>query len=567
MTRRSSKVLTDSAQASLYGKFNHSIAKGLAHLDSKNIPILIHNILKSAFSDPSLGLIYNGYSVCTPDEGAEEVYKASSSGYDISQSDMYLIKYNFTYGASLDKTIDRYRWTPFVRPGNIMMVGGSSLIARPVISDKIISPGNENTFIRLLRAKIALTKSNYSCLAQGQRTLDMSVPEMSMFTKKVATKATNCRGTVLLYILGQYGLSKTARLMHINSLRAMHYLDAMNIDRDKYTVYTSVTGAGTDVPDSIVLVVDTSERSNAVDQFACNVFYLLDNHPFSLCDLDNIGSWRRLLGLILYGDKNAFWLTQHMERQYDSWLNAYMPNVMIDMIRLDFSDLIDTNLYQDGFFKILIVTFMNYDKWLSIAGEISASAYDKSYTVNYFLLYDSITKINKMVWELYEAKENNTLTDSFILKCLRRNFTLRGVYRLNDVTNLSAMSLSSHVSTYVVKQSLMMSLQLNSNGATGAQRKGNGPVADPTTLLHETHLIAGTLSAIGSKRMSPLSTANIFAPLDMATRTIIPSMTDLCHLESIREVLARSPNRSEKGNIPELFNRFVKYPTTPPDNW
>jgi hypothetical protein len=240
---------------------------------------------------------------------------------------------------------------------------------------------------------------------------------------------------------------------------------------------------------------------------------------------------------------------------------------MVDMIKLDFGDLIDHNLHQDGFFKILLVTFMNYDKWLSIAGEISASAYDKSYTVNYYLLYDTITKINKIVWELYEAKENNTLTDSFILKCLRRNFTLRGVYRLNDISNLSAMSLSSHTSNYLVKQSTMMSLQLNANGATGAQRKGNGPIADPTTLLHETHLIAGTLSAIGSKRMSPLSTANIFAPLDVKTRTIIPSDIDLCHLESIREVLACSPNRSEKGNIPELFNRFVKYPDKPPQDW
>jgi len=567
MARRISKVITASVPQSIYGQFNHSIAKGLAHLDSQKIPELIHNILKSAFSDPSLGLIYNTCSVCSPDEGAEEVHKASSSGYDISQSDMYLMKYNFTYGATLDKTIDRYRWTPFIRPGNIIMVGGSSLIARPVISDKIISPGSENTFIRLLRAKIALTKSNYSCSANGQRTLDMSVPEMSMFTKKVTSKATNCRGTVLLYILGQYGLRKTAELLHLPAVTPMHYIDSINLDRNRYVVYSSALKPGTETPDTLVLVINAMDRSNAMDQFMCNVFYLLDNYQFSLGEMDNIGSWRRLLGLILYGDKNAFWITQHMDRQYDSWLNAYMPTVMVDMIKLDFGDLIDHNLHQDGFFKILLVTFMNYDKWLSIAGEISASAYDKSYTVNYYLLYDTITKINKIVWELYEAKENNTLTDSFILKCLRRNFTLRGVYRLNDISNLSAMSLSSHTSNYLVKQSTMMSLQLNANGATGAQRKGNGPIADPTTLLHETHLIAGTLSAIGSKRMSPLSTANIFAPLDVKTRTIIPSDIDLCHLESIREVLACSPNRSEKGNIPELFNRFVKYPDKPPQDW
>lgn len=567
MARRLSKVITDSAQHSMHGQFNHAIAKGLAYLDCKKIPDLIHQILKSAFSDPTLGLIYNSCAVCSPDEGAEEIHKASSSGYDISQSDMYLMKYRFTYGASLDKNIDRFRWTPFIRPGNIIMIGGSSLIARPVISDKIISPGNENTFIRLLRAKIALTKSNYSCAANGQRTLDMSIPEMSMFTKKVTAKATNCRGTVLLYILGQYGLKRTVEMLHLPQITPMHYVDCLKLDTTRYVVYSSVLATNAGNPDSLVMVINAEDRSNAVDQFMCNIFYLLDNHQFTLSELDNIGSWRRLLGLILYGDKNAFWITQHMERQYDSWINAYMPSVMIDMIKLDFGDLIDPNLHQDGFFKVLLVTFMNYDKWLSIAGEISASAYDKSYTVNYYLLYDTITKINKIVWELYEAKENNTLTDSFILKCLRRNFTLRGVYRLNDITNLSAMSLSSHVSNYVMKQSTMMSLQLNSNGATGAQRKGNGPVADPSTLLHETHLIAGTLSAIGSKRMSPLSTANVFAPLDLHTRTIIPNEIDLCHLESIREVLACSPNRSEKGNIPELFNRFVKYPDKPPHNW
>jgi hypothetical protein len=568
MARRLSKVITGAAKNSMGGEFNHDVARGLAHLESKQMMGLLDKILKSAFSDPSLGLVYVDYKRPPPEESAEEIHRVSSSGgFDISASDLHVVKYVFKYGMLLDKTTERYRWMPFIRPGNLIMLGGSSYLTKPVVTDKIISPGPENTFIRLLRTKISISKINYACTVNGFRTLDLSVPLMSIFNKKPKDKATNCKSTLLLHLLGQYGLTGMFKKFGFKDVVITSQDGIQTVDLNQYLAYTTGALAGKSMTaNNLVLLAPNADRCRLLDQLMCNTFYLLDNLKLSLDMVDTPGEWQRTLGTILYGDKNDTWLTLNMRRQYETLLTSYMPPVMVEMLRVDFGDLLGPDLQHEGFFKLLILTMMNYDMWLSVANEISASAYDKQYAVNYFLLYDTITKINQISWELFESKVNGGLTDASILKCLRKHFTLRGFYRVTDKSNLSVVSISTHISNYVYR-SVNASLQLNANGATGAQKKAKGPPIDPTTLLHETHLIAGTMSAIGASKMSPLSTINIFAPIDRASMTIIPTDVDLCHLESIREVLSKSPHRSQIGEMPEIFNRYVKYPANPPPNW
>lgn len=559
--RRLSKVVLEAAQASIHGQFNHTIARGLATSECMSLVDMLDEILRSTFSDRSLQLVYTGYSRVSPDEAALEVKKVSKSkGHDISVSDLHMVKFSFQYGEHLDKTVDKYRWNVFVRPGNQVYLGGTSYVVRPVLTDKIVSPGTESTFLRLLRDKLSISRMSYTCLLSNEKVIDMSVALMSLFRTKPKEKATSCKSTVMHYLLGQYGVTGALRVLGLPPVQV-----ATNDTISRATgivTYSSNTTNGS----KLVFAINENDRTTSMDQFMCNVFYLLDNTPMRLEDLDSIGEWRRALGGILYGNKAPIWLTMNMQRHYETLLTSYMPPVMLKFIEMDFGDMLG-DLSEEGFFKLLALTFNNFDAWMSIANEISAVAYDKRLSVNYFVLYDTITRVNRIAWELTEAKLANRLNEKVVTDCLSKYFTMRGMYKMTDKENISVQSLSHHVDTYVYKLSTAVAIQLNTGGATGAKKSGAKNPIDSTTLLHESQLSIGTLSGISAARLSPLNMLNIFARLDPITKTVIPSVHDLMHLESIREVLSRTPHRSKTGELPKLFNRFVTTPQDVPEDW
>ena len=566
MRRRLSKVVMTSLERSIGGKFNHDLAMGYAHLEGDELAKLLDEILYDAFSpEAALGIIYLGSEPCAPEEAVNEIHRASnSSGYDISRSDMYTVRYTFKIG---NETIHRYRWMPIIGRGNLTVLGGSWYNIRPVITDKTISPGAEKIFIRLLRDKIGIGKMNYAVNLNGLRLLDMSVPMMRLFKTTPPRKATNCKITVVLYLLGRYGLRHTLALFGVTEYQIVP-VAAASLDPNSLVYTSSQFGTRTEVDSigkDIAIILPAALRSKLVDQLMTNLFYLLDYSTVTVDQLDQVGEWQRLLGKIMYGERSTVWLTMNIRRHFDTLTNAYVPPVMKKIIKDDFGDTLEIPLKEDAFFQLLMVTFKNYDLWASLANEISATAYDKRISVSYFILYNTITRVNKIAWELAEAKTNGQVSEQSILKLLRKYFTLRGMYRMTERTNISVQAVTHHNSCYVYNMSTSAALQLNTGGSTGAQTANNsGPPIDGTTLLHESHLSAGTLSAIGSSRMSPLSTLNVYAPVDRASMTIVPNQSDLTHLASIREVLLRTPHRALNQNLPKAFNRYVEYPKQPP---
>lgn len=574
--RRISKVILDGLTNSMGGTFNHELAKGLAVNEMLDLPVMLDKLLHSTFSDPRLGLLYKGWSRVTPEEAAEEIHRSSKSeGYDVSQSDLYLGRFTFAYGDKFEHTTDKYRWLPYAGKGNMTTLGGSSFVIRPVVSDKSISPGSDTTFLRLLRDKVAIGKLNHACNVNGVRLLDMSVPTLSLYRLKPS--GGGCRPTVLFYMLGQYGMTETFKQLGLPTITVIPIEEIGKYSSEEWRVYQTgvmdIRRKEGSLSGTVAFAVPVDDSSPMVDQTMCNVFYLLDNLSASIGMFEHPGEWRRLLGATMYANKPITWLTAHMRGHYDTLLTAYMPPIMVQFIEMDFGDMLDVSRSNDGFFKMLALVFRNYDSWMSLANEISASAYDKRLAVNYFLLYDTIKRVNQISWELMEAMQADRLNENTVLRCLRTGFTLRGMFRMGNSDNISVQSATSHCANYVFHSSTMAALQVNTGGATGAKKAGAGksgaksPV-DATTLLHETHLLLGTLGAISSPgQLSPLSTLNVYAPIDKRTRTMIPTESDLCHLESLREVLAMMPHRSRSGAIPKLFNRYVVPPKNPPEDW
>ena len=150
-------------------KANPLVMKGLACYYMQYADQYVDSVFKSASKSFPQGLEYLGYERCTPYEEFIQITRVINNKrlYDLAKSDLYMNKYKFAFNGK--PLPDRFIYLPFVAEGGLFHLGGPLYHITPVLSDKVISPGTDSIFVRLLRDKIIFKRCYHSFVVNNVR--------------------------------------------------------------------------------------------------------------------------------------------------------------------------------------------------------------------------------------------------------------------------------------------------------------------------------------------------------------------------------------------------------------
>lgn len=337
-------------------------------------------------------LQYLGYEVLDPETTARETYlRKASYPYDLAPTHTYLVQYRFQYANEPEIRKINY-WVPYIEIGNLFTVSDRRLLVMPVLSDKVVSIGDEGVFINIVVAKYNFFRQMYSIYEDGIVKLS-SVVHTKLFINPpiVHTKTTRAKSTVIHYLLSYYGYSKTMELI-LGFVPTPTYstLEDGQFDPKEWVRYESTgarprsyiipTGSSTYDPNKIAFMVPRELNDAHVQYIIGNLLYVLDHFPggpeanvnsfsdgeetnyrIDIDGLDNPSRWRRLMGEIIYtGNHSLSTLMNIMNLHFDGLNRQFDVSTV--------SKLEDIGIESECLIDLLGVIQKNFLTWIITNG-------------------------------------------------------------------------------------------------------------------------------------------------------------------------------------------------------
>lgn len=401
-------------------KINPLIANGLATVHMKHAEAYIDDVIRAASKDFPPELKYVGCRRPTPLEEYAFITskKNNRRTFDIARSDVYLMNYLFTFN---DQPLPpRPLFLPFVNSGGFINLGGSRFAISPVLSDKVISLGTNNIFIRLLRDKLTFERLQHNIVIDDKREL-INVIWSLIYHKQNSTDKVkpvvkaNC--SLVHYLLCKIGFTNT--FLHYGNCRPVvgtTEINRENYPEDEWVIVESSTikpKGNNEIPyrpSEIKLAIRRSEFTSVVKHMVTGFFYVVDHFPQRLTPsyLDNTNLWKVLMGYILFpGNIGEGKLLQDVSEHFDS-LDEYIDAIMVGKLR-------EIGYPCDNIYDLFHVVITNFSDWLLKAKDSINSMYDKELSILYYVLMPITSAIFKLHFKLKKAASKKQLKESDVL--------------------------------------------------------------------------------------------------------------------------------------------------------
>jgi hypothetical protein len=392
-------------------KLNPLLANGLATEHMKYVEQYVDNVFKSTASGYPEGFTYRGLLPCTPQEEYNEITrKRIKRQFDVARSDVYYVKLIFNYKGT---EIKRYLALPFVSDGGNIVLGGSRFNISPVISDRVISIGVSNIFVRLLRDRVTFERT-----PQHFKVNDMPWTEQVVWSeiyhknsKMKKIKATvKAKPALAHYLFCKYGFFETFKMFGnctpvLGSGRdfseATHPSSEWMICASRQKPPAQF-GRALYMGSDLKIAIKKSEWTPMVAALVGGAFYVVDYFP-QQCRPDHMSSktlWKVLMGHIIWsGSIGEGKLIMNVDEHLGS-LDEYI-DTLVEKELADIGYPV-TNLYQ--LFGIIIEQFSD---WLLGGADKINSIYDKQLKVLYYVMYEITSAAVKMMFRLKAASKKD----------------------------------------------------------------------------------------------------------------------------------------------------------------
>lgn len=475
-------------------KLNPIIANGLAveHMKGSELQRYVHAIFQSAAKGFPEGLTYDGCQRTTPHEEFQETTKKKGTNkrqYDTARSDIYMMKYLFSYKG--ERLPPRYMYLPFVSDAGCITLGGSRFNVSPILSDRVISVGVSNVFVRLLRDRLTFERMSWHYMVDGRRETvqvawSLIYHKSSKMKKLRPTIKANC--ALMHYLLCKYGFVDT--FLKFGNCRPAIGGAEVNSNvypEDEWVICSSTQvkpkgcGKGFYEPTLLRIAVRKEEMTPMVRNMIGGFFYIADHFPSRVLP-KNIGDpherrmWMILLGHILFsGSINEGKLYDDIEDHMSS-LDEYLDGLVIMKLK-------EIGQPVNDVYELFAIIIGKFNDWLLAATDQVASMYGKELSILYYVLFE----ITKAIFNLYfklkavSKKEGANLTSKHIMATM--NLTLKtGLVFSMTKNHGEVTTISSPGDNKATKITSILVPQSGSNRLSS--RKDRAVINDPSKRLH-----------------------------------------------------------------------------------
>lgn len=464
---------------------NPDICNGLACLHIPQVEKYVDSVMRSAAKGFPAGLEYIGCERCTPYEEFAVVSKRKNGrrSVDVARSDFYMMKYFFRFkGVDLPP---RYMYLPYVLDGGTMTISGSRYVVSPVLSDKIISPGLTNVFVRLLRDKLTFERMPYNVMFNNSSETVQVVWSMIYHkpaSLKKLTQTVKAKCTLMHYLLCKYGFTETfKRFGNCHPVVGTHEINENTYSSNDWVICRSTQikpkgfGKFFYTPTEIRVAIKKEEFTPMVRSMIAGFFYIVDHFPARMLApyVDNTRWWIILLGHIIFtGNINEGTLFNDVSKHFNS-LDEYIDHLIA--VKLKEIGYECTDIYQ--LFAIIIA---NFNEWLLGANEKVSSLYDKELSILYHVLYEITSAIFNLNFKLKSASKKE-LTEKEIISTMNMVLKTGLIFSITrQHVNMSTVSYSGDNKFFKITSILVP--QSSSNRMTA--KKTRASISDPAKRLH-----------------------------------------------------------------------------------
>lgn len=308
-------------------KFNERICEGIAVHDIGQAMAYVDATARSAAGGFPAQIEYCGMRRMSPDEHHRETFGQRDKKkriFSLATTDLYPVEMKFTYdpGNGGPKTpIKRMIYLPYVGPGGIMRISGSSRVIHPVLADTVFTATASDLFVILARARFTLARNDYVIVENGRRISSYYVfgkihngQARTGGDEGIPRRAVTNTGH---YLFCKEGVTGAFQRYYNTRVQLMHAADAEALEKaGTHAVFTSqyykthqrpadeaFKKAGYR-PSELALVIANEDlaRNPQCRVLVTSFFYIVDNYPqrMQLRDVDHPVAWRILLGLIVH---------------------------------------------------------------------------------------------------------------------------------------------------------------------------------------------------------------------------------------------------------------------------
>jgi hypothetical protein len=498
---------------------NSLIMNGMGQVAMKKPEEYLHLVFQNLKGFP-VGLRYLGCQRCTPLEEFNEAtrIKNNKRTVDIAQSDVYLVKFMFEFeGVRLP---DRFFYLPIVGEGGIFHLSGTMYHVTPVISDKVISPGQSSIFVRVLRDRNSFFRCYHSITIDGV-VITTHVIWAGLYRRPASSKklaaTTRADTSNVHYLLAKYGFSETfsrytgcVPVAGGKEINSNTYPDSDWVIVESTKIQPKTSKDKFYKATEIRLAVPRHLWNDTIREFCAGFFYVVDHFPImmTLEFLEVRERWMVLLGSIIFSGGQSHNKLISEIREHLVSLDDCMDPMAINKLK-------ERGIVVETYYDLLAVIVKNFNQMVLEDGSNNLNMFNKNLEIVYYMLYDitssmitSIFKLNKIL------QKKGKLLYQDVRTHMSMTVNPGPIYKLTDGRIVAEPVSYSGDHKYL---KITSKAAVQESMASGAREKKGRTVISDANHLDISMITSGSVLFLGKGDPSPTNRLNPFVKIDSKT--------------------------------------------------
>lgn len=531
-------------------KFNPDIVNGLACIYVPYAEEWIHQVFKSASKSFPKGLSYEGYERCTHFEEFFRPSKTKSKKwlFDLADSDLYLVKFKFSFeedGVKRPLT-DRYIYLPFVNEAGTFKLGGTLYHVTGVLSDKVISPGTNSIFVRLIRDRLKFHHVGHSVMV-GNRRESINVVHSRIYRKpgkeKSAPSTTHAFTSIAHYLFARFGFTETFRKYAGFVPTVGHYKPGIKFDKNVIVCRSSYYGTHSKPrtfigqhyhPSDIYLEIPNEYWNARTAALVAGFFYVIDHFPdrIDTTRLDSRFIWTVLLGHIIFSGVYSEAKLYNDTQEHFNSLDDYLDVIVADKLK-------EIGWVVNDFYDLIAKIMIDFPTLL-LGNQIDInSMFNKNIEILYYMLIEITSKIFRVIYKLRKNETKRPLNYRNVDATFSKLMTSKTIFNLTK--DKMICETVSYCGDHMYPK-LTSKITEQETGSMKNKKKNARLSLTDNDHIHSSMLEAGNVLFLSKSNPRPNTRINPYVKIDLKTGTLIPDPAFKDILDNLQKMLVRTNN-------------------------